>query len=445
MAKTASISEQSMMPTSGRWTWKDETQNLEFVSNLIGTDKGNKRGGRSKATAVRFHDKNRSNQERGATPSLGSRALGLSKDRASRIGGQRSPRPSKQGSDQHTHVTLDDIKAVAMFMLSEVDVVSPSFEGIYEAPQFDKYLICLLNFFHSFFEKRTHEQKPNPMNIEPSAAEKQYHADLCAKLEIAQQYLGQAYCVLVLGIGMQHQHHMSCGQSRVSSTYKDRDMYETLYSFCTFVVWISFRRREYETIHKELCRIMRSDTFNPAIRIKNAPSESESATGELEEKLVATLADGERVVRQKEKEAETKLSQAEYRRLHGKRPAIKSIINRSPALVSILPLPKEESAWLFKSHKLEDLVHGNAGRDGDTEALIKMLESDPHKVKIGIIGEPFSQFNRITLAPLGTEAEEEGEDKEGGRRDSLGQATPHGDAGMSRQATQMSEAMSEDE
>ena len=51
----------------------------------------------------------------------------------------------------------------------------------------------------------------------------------------------------------------------------------------------------------------------------------------------------------KEKPPEQKLSPAEYRRLHGKRPAIKSIINqRSPALVSILPQPSEAAHWLFK-------------------------------------------------------------------------------------------------
>ena len=47
---------------------------------------------------------------------------------------------------------------------------------------------------------------------EPSAAEKQYYADLCMKLDISQKILGQSYCVLVLGIGLEHNHHMACGQ-----------------------------------------------------------------------------------------------------------------------------------------------------------------------------------------------------------------------------------------
>ena len=34
--------------------------------------------------------------------------------------------------------------------------------------------------------------------------------------------------------------------------------------------------------------------------------------------------------------------------------------------------------------------------------------------RIGIIGEPLSQFNHVTLTPLGAETEEEENEKEGG-------------------------------
>lgn len=422
MAKTGAFSDQNLLPSSGRWTWKEDTGSLEFISNASNTDKSEKRRGQRQKAAVHFQDNASKRPERGATPSLGSRALGLSKGRQSRVGGQRSPKPSKHGTDR-THVALEDVKSVAIAMLSEVDVVSPNFEGIYATEQFDKFLVCLLNFFNTFFEKTTHEQKPNPMNIEPSAAEKKYYADMCAKLAKAQQHLGQAYCVLVLGIGMEGQHHMSCGSSRVSSTYKDRSMYETVYHFCTFVVWITFRRREYETVNKELSRILRSDTFNPAIRIKNAP-EQEPVEEELGEK--------------KERIPEKKLSQAEHRRLHGKRPAIKSIINqRSPALVSILPLPREESSWLFKN-PADMLLEMQCQSDAEANKS-RSLPSDLIKLKVGIIGEPLSQFNPVTLTPLGAENEEEDGDKEGERRGSLiNSSTPH-DLGMTRQATAVSQ------
>ena len=47
---------------------------------------------------------------------------------------------------------------------------------------------------------------------EPSLREKAYFEDLCAKLAAAQKLLGSAYCVLVLGVGMDKHHHMACGR-----------------------------------------------------------------------------------------------------------------------------------------------------------------------------------------------------------------------------------------
>ena len=35
---------------------------------------------------------------------------------------------------------------------------------------------------------------------------------IISKLEAAQKYLAQKYCVLILGLGMPDKHHMSCGK-----------------------------------------------------------------------------------------------------------------------------------------------------------------------------------------------------------------------------------------
>lgn len=43
-------------------------------------------------------------------------------------------------------------------------------------------------------------------------------------------------------------------RSRVSATYTDRAMFETLYAFCTFVIWITFKRKEYDMIREEIGR-----------------------------------------------------------------------------------------------------------------------------------------------------------------------------------------------
>jgi len=40
------------------------------------------------------------------------------------------------------------------------------------------------------------------------------------KMSITKRHLGQTYCILLLGIGMEGQHHMGCGRQRVSATHR---------------------------------------------------------------------------------------------------------------------------------------------------------------------------------------------------------------------------------
>lgn len=47
---------------------------------------------------------------------------------------------------------------------------------------------------------------------ETSLAERQYLAEMKVKLEGAQKHLGRAYGVLILGIGLCEEHHMTCGK-----------------------------------------------------------------------------------------------------------------------------------------------------------------------------------------------------------------------------------------
>ena len=453
MSKTATATDPTSLPLKTNWTWNDTTNQLEF-NNGPNAERQGDRKGKDKRGQQRgggglyghFQDVHggllkKTGDQRGGTP--GSRAFGQGRQLATG-GGHRSPaRQSGKQSGDHANVTIEDIKSVALHMLAEVDLVSPSFEGMYGTGQFDEFLMYLLNYFHWFFEKRAQDTKPNPMNIEPSKAEMQYYAELCTKLEGAQKQLGRAYCVLVLGIGLHAQHHMACGMSRVSSTYKDRSMYETMYSFLTFMVWIAFKRKEYEVVKKEINRVLRSDTFNPAIRVKMAPSPEPVAQ------------DGKET--EKAPQKEKKITPAEYRRLHGKRPPIKSIINqRSPALVSIMPAPREEANWLFKrTGALSPSSLGSVGKedlDQETPEKYSHLQTDLSKLKVGIVGEPRNQFNPITLTPLGADNEEEeegdrnereasGEKPKATRRESA--AVGHDPPGLSRQQTSMSCATTE--
>jgi len=353
--------------------------------------------------------------------------------------------PGKKDQVEHTVVTLEDIKTVSLERMSEVDQIPDHFYSLYRREQFDFFLLYLLSYFNCYFNKMTLENKKNPMYIEPSVSEKIEYAEAIERMTVGQKLLGRAYCVLVLGLGLEEQHHMECGISRVSKTYTDRSLFETFYSFCTFVVWITFRRKEFECIKKEIGRILRSDTFNPAIRVKYAPEEPKSS----QDPTKAPKKDGEAVEESKpEPEEEKKLTPAEYRRLHPKRPAIKSIINqRSPAIVAILPSPKEESAWLFKRPQFNSESSGFEEDEIGVDEKYKDLILDTKKFKTGILGEPYKMFNPQTLSPVGAENEEEGEDGEDAEKrneeSGSGEKTHTSDRGASRGQTAISHATTE--
>jgi len=195
----------------------------------------------------------------------------------------------------------------------------------------------------------------------------------------------------VLGIGMADNHHMNGGSSRVSNTYKDRSMFETLYSFCTFVVWVTFKRQDFEIIRQEVNRMLRSDTFNPSLR----PKHSEQGTIEDDESSEIVM--------------HKKQTPAEYRRTLGKRPSKMDIVNqRSTVMISILPLPKEEADWLYNKKgavsrgKKEEMKGKDLSLD-EREQQYNKIDNVTINNNIGIIGMPLRLFNLLTLTLLDDE------------------------------------------
>ncbi|XP_022095652.1 protein phosphatase 1 regulatory subunit 36-like [Acanthaster planci] len=421
MAKIVTVPDEVITPSSGRWYWKEDSNSLEFQpSGNVAVDPKDRKGHWKKNISFNDHPGKKDRAPSGR----------YDVDRGQGKGPARQGLTSKSArskATKETTVTLQRVKSVVLSSLIEVNVQTQSFEKcLFELSQFDEFLLGLLNYFSSFFERITLESKPKTMTTEPSQAEKKAMAEIKAYMEAAQHRLAKSYCVLILGLGLPEHHHMGCGSDRVSSTYKDREIYETLYRFCVHLVWIVFRRKEYEVINKEMGRMLRSDVFNPALRIKNIP-EDEEDDGKAQETIDA------------DHHSKKLLSPAEYRRRKPKRPAITQIINqRSPVLVSLLPTPKEENEYLFERMTL-DSTGGSTGSSQDDEG--------GHKIKlchrVGIIGEPLDQFNPMTLAPLGSEQDEENDDDDQGKANSqFGSPSPdHG--GLTRQQTELSQATTE--
>lgn len=361
---------------SKRWTWNSDTGSLEQVSTGVNLGDKNainlsKRQKAKAASNVRFSDRQKMTPK---IPRMNTNIL------CSKMKSMTSP-TNKINRNENRPITLADVKHVAYdLLLDEFPEMPQPFKDCYGTEQFESFLMTLLYYFEAYFELQNLENKPKPMATEPSAAEKLVISSAVGKQTAAQKLLAGKYCTLILGLGTQEQHHMACGKQRKSYTKRDRSLYETLYTFSSYVVWISFKRKDIQVIVQEIGRQFRSDAFNPAAR----------PVYNNDFKLASDLT----------KQEDPDFNLAPYSvRQRQKRPAIKSIVNqRSPVLVSLLPTSKEASPWLLDRRK------GLIRALGEIDDLEDVSASLP--LKIGIIGEAINGFNRITLAPFGDEHDE---------------------------------------
>ncbi|KAG8561219.1 hypothetical protein GDO81_015290 [Engystomops pustulosus] len=330
--------------TPGKWYWKEETKTLEFT--------------RRSDTSLRWGPGSKS-PERSTT--------------------DRNTTSPKQKKTQHEFVTLEDVKRVALNMIDEQErlCLTFGFSNILRSQQLDDFLMAMINYLHCFLVKQSRGKQPKSLLPRPKVLEEEEMAVLNKTIEDAMKHLAFKYSVLVLGEGMDKQHHLACGKGRASATLRDRRFFECLYSFCIQVAWVVFRRKKLEAIQEEVGRILRTNNFNPALRLKDTmPSRNLSGS----KKKMATYADD--------------------RKPKVKRPPIKKMITqRSPVLSSLIPTPKERSQYLFNQHAL----HPKGSDQLDMEDLLEYTIPSC----IGIIGEPVRQFYIHDLTPYGVDEEEE--------------------------------------
>ncbi|KAM3920361.1 protein phosphatase 1 regulatory subunit 36 [Leptodactylus fuscus] len=328
----------------GKWYWKEDTKTLEFT--------------RRADTYFRWVHGSKSPE---------------------RSNPDRNTKSPKQKKIQHEFVTLEDVKRVALNLIEEQErlCLTFGFSSIFRSQQLDDFLMSLINYLHCFLVKQSRIKQPKSFLPRPKVLEEEEMAVLNKTTESAMKHLAFKYSILVLGEGMDQQHHLACGKGRASATLRDRRFFECLYSFCIQVAWVVFRRKKLEAIEEEVGRILRTNNFNPALRLKDAmPSRNLSGN----KKKMATYAND--------------------RKTNTKRPPIKKIITqRSPVLSSLIPTPKERSLYLFQQHEL----HPKGTEQLDVEERLDY--NIP--VCIGIIGEPMRQFHFHDLTPFGLDEEEE--------------------------------------
>ncbi|XP_036062468.1 protein phosphatase 1 regulatory subunit 36 isoform X1 [Onychomys torridus] len=349
----------------GMWYWKDETKTLEFRSFTPAVELKEKG---KKGKAVHFAEMDGPASERLTDKKLASRDEKSVKALEKRY--------------QHGTVTLDDVKFVALLSLQDTEMQRVySFTTFMRNKSLDNFLMALLYYLSYFVEKISMEKKPQSYMV--GLVEKKEIELVMSKLEDAQKNLAQKYCFLVLGVGMADKHHMNCGKEKISDTQKDWKFFESLYTFCTYVAWIVFRRQYLSEIEEEVGRLFRTNMFN----IPRRKREDEESGGEKK-----------------------RMTLVQFRKMMAKRPAIKKAMDmRSPVLSTLLPSLREKAQNIVEKKyvagiKLQPRMQKDtASQDSVTIPVV------------GILGEPRHLFNPRTLLPL--EPEENG--KASGRNSSV--------------------------
>ncbi|XP_040333320.1 protein phosphatase 1 regulatory subunit 36 isoform X2 [Herpailurus yagouaroundi] len=302
----------------GMWYWKDETRTLEFRSFTPAVEVKEKG---KKGKAIHFAEIDGPASDRLTDKKLASRD-----DKSLKA-------LEKRG--QQGNVTLHDAKFVALFLLQDNEM---------------QRICSFTTFMRGLVEKKEMEL-------------------VIRKLEAAQNYLAQKYCVLLLGLAMPDKHHMCCGKEKRSDTQKDWKFFESFYTFCTYVAWIVFRRQHFTEIEEEIGRLFRTNMFN----IPRRKREEEESGGEKK-----------------------RMTFVQFRRMMAKRPAIKKAINmRSPVMSTLLPSLREKAQNIFEKKYHQGVVKLPAPMQEHMESLDSVFMP-----KVGILGEPRCQFNPHTLLPL---------------------------------------------
>ncbi|KAL2080218.1 hypothetical protein ACEWY4_024011 [Coilia grayii] len=379
------------VPPPGRWTWNDEIQGLEFSCFNAADDAKDKRKKKTlQEEVIKRQERIQqsfASSSRGRRKTAGPLALG-------------AVFVSHLKRSAGAQVTIQHVKQVALNLLEENEAIAIPlcFLSMMKCKELDDFLAALLLYLSCYFEKTSLEMKPKPLMAEPSVTEKQVMAEACTKVDLAQKQLALRYSTLILGLGLsQKQHHMACGRSKVSWTHRDRQLYECLYRFLCYVAWVTFGRKDLRGIQEEVSRLLRSDTFNPTMKIKDP----ESSEGQEENKP----------------EPKEPSLVKRYNRKSERRPALSKIVTqRSPVMVSLLPTSREDAPHLFQRALPREQ---STAKLVNVEELVEQLNRQLASFSFGILGKPLEQFSRTTLLPQWSDADDGDDEDDGDNDDSV--------------------------
>ncbi|CAF2124736.1 unnamed protein product [Rotaria magnacalcarata] len=157
-------------------------------------------------------------------------------------------------------IALADVIQASLNVMSEIFYIPIEFEEYVSMPQVNEFLLYLMNYFYWYFEITDNNfPAKTERYIDRSQREKNRIRIAYANLLVNLRELTCKYSVLLLGINLKDFHHMHNGDLFYSCTYLDRTIYESLFIFSTYFIWIIFYRQNFDLIRNELARLFRAD------------------------------------------------------------------------------------------------------------------------------------------------------------------------------------------
>ncbi|KAM7373429.1 hypothetical protein PAMP_008280 [Pampus punctatissimus] len=380
----------------GRWVWNDESQTVKFISSAPGEDGVlNKK----RQTNVNFNSLQRRSEWLAEVSSLNHRGRHSIRKSLSPI--HLNAYRSSVMQRQRDHVSIDDVKQVAVSLLQE-NYLLPipfCFLAVLKSKALDDVLTALLLYLSCYFEHKSLKNKPKRLMVVDVITEHQMMEEALAKLEIAQKKLAVCYFSLIMDLNVAQHRHTAYHKGQLSPNSTEWLLHACLYSFFCYVAWVTFGRKDLRDIQEEVGRLLYSDTFNTALRNR---TDGDFTADPKETGCNSTF---------KQRYAEQQFCSSNFLpRVSQRRPSLSSIVNQhSPLMVSLLPSSKEQSPHLFFSswaRRQSPLQTERCDRKALTEELNQQLAS----VSFGILGKPLKQFSHSTLIPYGEQKNNRDED-----------------------------------
>ncbi|KAJ8267524.1 hypothetical protein COCON_G00126960 [Conger conger] len=402
-------------PSNGTWAWNDENQGLEFISLETSTE------GKERKKKCKLHSSQDTVSKRlerftqSAMSGKGQPRARSPTDRNAVGECQLNAYKSSPKRDQRDCVTIEDIKQATLILQQEKEPIPLGFLPILKQRELDEFLASLLLYLSSFFVKTTLEKKTTPHMMEQSLGEQQEMAEACMKVDLSLKQLAIHYSTLLLEITLPL---LSAGKGKTSAKHKE--VFECLYRFLCYAAWIAFERKNLTAIQEEVGRLLYSDTFNPACKLR--AKQGVSTQGHVQKA-------GDVQSKDPAQPPVPKSTRKCPRRLD----LSKVLTQRTPLMEALLPPTGQAAPHLFSGfspQKERSLIVC------DREILLDQLTNQLASLRFGILGKPLSLFSGATLIPQGEEnkdKDKEEEQRENAQRSSAS-ADKHSNQGRTNTA-----------